>query len=260
MPKRDQASQVESEAADLYALPLDEFTSARNAAAKRLKDAGDGDAAEQVKAMRKPSRAAWAVNQAVRAEPGAVKELIDAGERLARAQDAALSGKRGGGDDLRAAIAAQGEAVERLTDAAGRELGARPGPHLDRVRETLRAVAGDAELRAEVESGTVTRDHESAGFGGAAPGKVAKSRARKGAARGGADEARRRRQLETAVKKARHSLELATKRAGEAERRRDRARDAYEAAQQAVEDAELERRESEAELERAQAERDRLAG
>jgi hypothetical protein len=248
------------EVVELYGLPLEEFTAARNEAAKELRSSGAAEAAKAVKALAKPSRAAWAINQAVRAEPGAVTELIDAGERLARAQDAALAGKRGGGDDLRAAIAAQGAAVERLTDAAGRELGAARGPQLDRVRETLRAVAGDDDLRAEVEAGTVTRDHEASGFGGELAASVAAPRGRRKASRARGDDARRRRQAEGTVKKARHSLELATKRLAEAERRRDRAQDALGDAEQAMEDAERERVESEAELERAEAELDRLAG
>ncbi len=246
--------------AELYGLPLEEFTAAREAAAKRLRGEGEAEAAKTVKALRKPSRAAWAINQAVRADPGAVRELIDAGERLARAQDAALAGKRGGGDDLRTAIAAQGEAVERLTDAAGRELGTARGPQLDRVRETLRAVAGDDELRGELEAGTVTRDHEAAGFGGAAPASVAAPGGRKAARGSRGDATRRRRQAQGAVKKARHSLDLAAKRLGEAKRRRDRAQGALAEAEQAVEDAERERRDGEAELERAETELDRLAG
>ncbi len=244
---------------DLYALPLDEFTAARNDRAKRLRAEGDADGAKEAKALRKPSRAAWAINQAVRAEPGAVKDLIDAGVRLARAQDAALAGKRGGGDDLRAAIAAQGEAVERLTGAAGRELGSSRGPQIDRVRETLRAVAGDDELRAEVEAGAVTRDHEASGFGGELAASVAAPRGRRKRSSGRGDDSRRRRQAEGTVKKARHSLQLATKRLAEAERRRDRARDALAGADEAVETAERERSDSEAELERAETERDRLA-
>ena len=235
--------------ADLYALPLDEFTAARNAEAKRLKEAGDADGAKEIKALRKPSRAAWAINQAVRAEPSAVDELIDAGKRLARAQDAALAGRKGGGDGLRAALATQTEAVERLTDAAARELGT--GQQLDRVRETLRAVAGDDELRAEVEAGTVTRDREAAGFGGAMPEAV--GRPRGGKRKPSGDQKKRRRQLEQAVKKAKHSHELATKRLADAERRRDRAKEALGEAETAVKDAERERRDAEAELERAEA-------
>jgi hypothetical protein len=244
---------------DLYGLPLDEFTAARDAEAKRLRADGDAEAAKEVKALRKPSRSAWAINRAVRAEPGAMQDLVDAGARLARAQDSALSGRRGGGDDLRNAVAAQGEAIERLTAAAARELGSSRGPHVDRVRETLRAVAGDDELRAEVEAGTVTRDHEASGFGGVAPDAVAKPRGRKKAPAARDDDARRRRQLETAVKRARHSLELATNRHADAQRRRDRAQTALDDAEGAVKEAERERRESAAELERAEAERDRVS-
>src|SRR4051794_16329142 len=133
---------------DLYGLPLDEFTGARDAEAKRLRAEGDADGAKAAKALRKPSRAAWAINRAVRAEPGAMWDLIDAGERLTRAQNSALAGKRGGGDDLRAAVAAQGEAVERLAEAAGRELGTARGPPNDRGPGAPPAGARDAGPRA----------------------------------------------------------------------------------------------------------------
>ncbi|HEY8001476.1 MAG: hypothetical protein ACHQJ5_05135 [Vicinamibacteria bacterium] len=256
MAKRKQPAAAESEASELYALPLGEFTAARDEAAKRLRASGDADAARAVKALRKPSRAAWAINQAVRAEPGATRELIEAGERLARAQDGALAGEAGGGAELRAAIAAQGEEVERLTEAALRQLGAGGEPHLDRVRETLRAVAGDDRVRSELETGTLIRDHEASGFGANAAAAAPRARA-KAAGAGRADEARRRRQLENAVKKARHSFELATKRLGEAERRRERAERGLAEAEQGLETADRERRESEAELERAESD---LAG
>src|SRR4051794_31373093 len=145
---RFDARVANDQATDLYGLPLDEFTAARDAEAKRLRAGGDAEAAKETKALRKPSRAAWAINQAVRAEPGAMQALIDAGERLSRAQDAALAGKRRGGDDLRAAIAAQGEAVERLADAAGRELGTARGPPNDRGPGAPPAGARDAGPRA----------------------------------------------------------------------------------------------------------------
>ena len=59
---------VEREIDELFDLPLDEFTAARNDLAKRLKRDGDEDAAEQVRSLPKPSIAAWAVNQLARRE------------------------------------------------------------------------------------------------------------------------------------------------------------------------------------------------
>jgi hypothetical protein len=47
----------------LFKLPLDEFTSARNALAAQLKKVGKQAEAIEVKALVKPSVSAWVVNQ-----------------------------------------------------------------------------------------------------------------------------------------------------------------------------------------------------
>ena len=60
---------------DLYGLPLDAFVPERDALAKRLRAEGRRDEAAEVKALRKPSVAAWAVNQAVRSQPRAARAL-----------------------------------------------------------------------------------------------------------------------------------------------------------------------------------------
>ena len=46
---------VEDDVDELYALPLDQFTAARNALAKRLKKEGDKEAAATVQTLKKPS-------------------------------------------------------------------------------------------------------------------------------------------------------------------------------------------------------------
>ena len=101
---------------DLYGLPLDEFTPARDALAKELRQAGRRDAADEVKALRKPSVSAWAVNQAARRRPQDVKALVKAGDELRKAQRQAVSGRAAGG--LREATAAHRRLVEELTDTA----------------------------------------------------------------------------------------------------------------------------------------------
>src|ERR687891_633946 len=60
------AVDVDAAIADLYGLPLDEFTPARNELAKRLRGEGDRETAERVKELAKPSVAAWTVNQIAR--------------------------------------------------------------------------------------------------------------------------------------------------------------------------------------------------
>ena len=50
---------------ELYGLPFDEFVPARNALTRELRKAGKRDEAAEVSALRKPSVAAWAVDQLV---------------------------------------------------------------------------------------------------------------------------------------------------------------------------------------------------
>ncbi|WP_438017029.1 hypothetical protein WMF18_40580 [Sorangium sp. So ce315] len=76
----------EEEVDDLYSKPLGDFTRARDALAKRLRQAGDKAAAERVKALRRPTAAAWALNQLARRYPQRMEALLDAGERLREAQ------------------------------------------------------------------------------------------------------------------------------------------------------------------------------
>ncbi len=47
----------------LHALPLDEFTSARDELACRLRREGDADGGAEVKRLRRPSVAAWALGE-----------------------------------------------------------------------------------------------------------------------------------------------------------------------------------------------------
>lgn len=143
----------------LYSLPLEEFTAARNALAKELA----GDDAKRVKALRKPTLSAWAVNQAVRAEPGLLEALLGAGGELRQAHRQAT---RGGGTQLRDAARSEREAVEALAAAARKAAGKRAGePFMDRVRETLHAASLDEEARDVVAAGRVVNDLRAVGLG-----------------------------------------------------------------------------------------------
>jgi hypothetical protein len=125
---------------DLYGLPLDEFTKARDAYAKELRQAGKKDAAENVKALRKPSVSAWAVNQAVRRRPQDAKALVKAGGELRKAQTETAK-----------------EALE--------ERGAVSPSILVRVAQTLRGASIDKEASKTLTAGTLSEDVEQAGFG-----------------------------------------------------------------------------------------------
>ncbi|MDQ3676944.1 MAG: hypothetical protein M3401_09105, partial [Actinomycetota bacterium] len=138
---------------DLYGLPLDRFVPERGALAKALRAEGRRDEAADVASLRKPSVAAWAVNQLVRTQGKDVQALFDAGDALREAQAKLLAG-RGDGAALRAANERERDAVDRLVDAA-RGLLTSDGHELspvivERVADSLHAAALDEGSRARV--------------------------------------------------------------------------------------------------------------
>jgi len=143
----------------LYGLDLEEFVAARDALAKELRGDGDREGAAAVKALAKPTRAAWAVNRLVRDRPEEVAALVEAGAALAGAQEQLLDGA--GADVLRGAAEAARALVDALAAGAPVEGAAR-----DKVRATLHAATVDDEVRAEVAAGRVTKERSAAGFGG----------------------------------------------------------------------------------------------
>ena len=150
-----------ADADGLYALPLAEFTAARNALAKQLVRDGDKAGAAEVKRLPKPSRTAWALNQLARGRPGDVEELIAAGRRLREAQQRALDGDAG---DLREATRAEHAQVGRLLDLALALLGEGAGG-AERLRATLHAAATGSEAAELLRRGRLVADIEASGFG-----------------------------------------------------------------------------------------------
>lgn len=150
---------------DLYGLPLDRFVPERTVLSKALKASGETDQAAHVAALKKPSVAAWAVNQVVRTQPAAIRELFAVGDALAAASS------QGGGDPeaIRSATRQLRDAVSNLQRAAVGLLtseGVQLAPTtIDRVVETLRAAALDPGARDDVVRGCLTRELQFAGFG-----------------------------------------------------------------------------------------------
>lgn len=147
---------------DLYALSLDRFTAERDARAKELKAAGKSDEAAALAKLRKPTLAAWAVNQLVRKERKLIDALVKAGDKMISAQEKLLAGKADAAG-LRAARAAEQKALEALL-AKARKLGVSGGP-LERVAETLEAAALDDGVREQVMRGELVRELRREGFG-----------------------------------------------------------------------------------------------
>jgi hypothetical protein len=153
----------------LYGLPLERFVPERDALAKRLRSEGDNEGAARVKGLRRPTVAAWAVNQAIRTQVKDAGELDAAGAALREAQTALLEGK-GRAADLRTATERERAAVDRLVHAARGLLSGSGRPMteavLQDVTETLHAVAGDDETRSTVLAGRLDRERRPAGLGG----------------------------------------------------------------------------------------------
>jgi hypothetical protein len=247
---RKGTSAPDYDASELYGLELSEFTAARDALAKGLRSDGDRAAADEVKALRKPSVPAGAINRGVRADRKAAKELLAAGKALRAAHERALGG--GDADALRQAMGEEAAAVEAMAraaaEAAGDE-GLAPAM-LDRVRDTLRAVAGDEDLREAFEAGRVERDQKPVGLGGSfAPAAgAAKAKPRKGPT------AAQRRKAEQRVSRARKALDAARRQSADATAELEEARRAFKEAENAAGEAERAERLAREELEAAEAE------
>jgi hypothetical protein len=230
----------------LYGLPLEDFVAERAAVAKRLRAAGDREGAKRVAALRKPSVAAWTVNQLVRSRTKDVAAFAAAADELRAAQAALLEG-RGSAADLRSAREAERGAVARLVEVArglfpgGREPGEAT---IERIGATLHAAVADEAVRDEVLSGRLLRERESSGFGDLdvelAAAVAPRQRPRPSPGRKPADEARARE-------------EAAAREAAERERRERRT-----ALRAALDQAVAEREGAEAALAAARAEEERL--
>ena len=243
-----------SDVDELFALPLDEFTAARNALAKRLKGDGEADAAEQVRALPKPSVAAWTVNQLARREPDGVRSLLNVAARLRSAQERSLQGERTA-DELRAAQAEERDVIRTLTragEAALRDAG-RPaaGATLERVASLLRSAAVDEPGRTALREGRLTGDVEVSGFDAFAGLTLPKKRGR-AAMRKGDDLAERRRQKREAEqrrKRLEKQVRELTARADASERDAARARKEADEAEAAAAKLRQEADDAQAELE-----------
>jgi DNA repair exonuclease SbcCD ATPase subunit len=132
----------------LYGLPLPEFTPARDARAKALKGT---PLAPRVKALRKPSTAAWVVNMLVRRETAQVEQVLSVGAALRQAQ-ASMSG-----EELRALTRQRRQLTAAVTTQARRvanDAGARVTDAVsDQVEATLTAAMVDEHCALAVRSG-----------------------------------------------------------------------------------------------------------
>jgi len=219
----------------LYGLPREEFTGARNALVRELQKAGRKEEAEEVRALKKPSVSAWAVNQLARQHPQEVAGLVKAGDALRKAQRDVLAGKKGA--DVRAESRTQHDLADELV-GAGREIleqaGAKATPTTaQRISATLRAASSEPAAAKLLRKGRLSEDVESVGFGPllhvAPQRRKVRSRPQRNRARERAAAQKKRKQ--EAVAQARKESTAARKAAEKAAREAKRAQERAEAAE-----------------------------
>ncbi|NNM32258.1 MAG: hypothetical protein HKO53_04305 [Gemmatimonadetes bacterium] len=143
----------------LYSVPLSEFVAVRNEAAKALKAEGQKDEAATVQRLRKPSIAAWTVNQLRFSAPEELRALAEATRGLADAHSSP-------GADLPEAIRSRRKQLDHLLERS-RELWEAHG--VRSTKDQLRRLSGTLEAAtqpgADPPPGRLFTDLEPAGFG-----------------------------------------------------------------------------------------------
>lgn len=152
--------ELEGIAGPLYALPYGEFVAARTAAAKDVSTVGL-TAAEQralaadVRALPKPSVAAWAVNMLAARSPEILRELAGLGTSMQAAQDALdAADLRRLAQERRQLLAGAVKTAQALAAEQGRAISAAVATE---VEQTLRAATADPGAAAAVQSGWLLR-------------------------------------------------------------------------------------------------------
>lgn len=217
-------SALDDIADELYALRPEEFTATRNS---RAGEASDRSLASEIRALKKPSVAAWAVNRLVRASPAELRQVLALADDLREAQqdlDAAAMSKLN--RDRRALTTAL---ARRAAEVCAEDRAVLSSAVLDDVAKTLNAAMMDAAAADAVMTARLVRPLEVVGFGGVdLDGAVAGTVAARGVVTAGApgaasalnkDELAHRRALKAAQRTAREAAQAAA----EADRERARA-------------------------------------
>ena len=162
------ANDAEPDLRALFDAPPAGFVVQRDALAKRLKADGDAKGAAEVKALKRPTVVAWAVNRLALRRGDDVARLLEAGAVLRKSQRLAVSGSRDSG--LRKAADARRAAIEALAGMAS-DLVAEDLPPLTEAKRTavattLEAASADAGAADLVLAGRLQRELEApSGFG-----------------------------------------------------------------------------------------------
>ncbi|GAB89383.1 hypothetical protein [Gordonia rhizosphera] len=151
---------------ELYGLPPREFVRRRGEFAKKLRGDGERGLAQSVSQLRRPTLAAWAINQWARADPDGVDDLLTLGSELAGAQ------RRASAELLRTLSARRAELITRSVAAVAKVAGVHEATFSEaaarEVTQTLRAALADDRVADAVRRGRLAAAAEYSGFGPAA--------------------------------------------------------------------------------------------
>jgi hypothetical protein len=242
---------VDEVARPLYRLPPGEFTAARNARAKEAAAGGDRQGAAAVRALRKPTAAAWLANTLVAVAAPIVDELVALGPELRHAQD---NGRRA---DMRRLVDRRRTLIGDLVamaahaaDAAGQPFGTQVQRKLE---DTLEAAVADEGMAAVLRSGLVTEPLRFVGFGGSTDAPASARSGPPSAADARAERTRQARRRSQAARDAARSMwQSAEEKVRTARERRDAADERHREAQKEERAAAREHSAATAALERAQ--------
>jgi hypothetical protein len=152
------------EAADaVYAAPAADFIATRNELAKQLKAGGDAVGSARLKALRKPTVAAWIANLVARTLPDELDDLLALGDEF-REATADLDGER-----LRDLTPKRHRLLDKLSKEAARlaaDKGQKVSPDVgQKLRETLDAALVDPAAGDAVREGRLSSALRHVGFG-----------------------------------------------------------------------------------------------
>lgn len=144
---------------ELYSVPPEQFVYKRSELADRARRNGDGAIATAIDKQRKPTVGAWIVNALVHDDPSVVESLTDLGERMRAAQDALDAGQLRGLSNERRAL------IDKLTANAFKRAERKDPPAAlrDEVNSTFDAAIADEDVAARL--GRLQRTEQSYGFG-----------------------------------------------------------------------------------------------
>ncbi len=147
----------------LYGLQPEEFLDARRRLALTTKSAGEPGLAKAIDSVRKPTAAAWAINQLTRRQPDEIERLVALAASLHDAQE------RVDGKALKELGRERTKLVDELVRCCARtvkEAGGFLSPAVaNQVRETFVAALASTAATDAVGSGQLTRALSYAGFG-----------------------------------------------------------------------------------------------